>query len=485
MKYDLKQHFTNATHINNLMGKLLGCTNNKILLEPSVGNGALLKNILGKPKKLVCYDVDKDIFKSGSDKLTHFEIDFLHKSFIDDYIEKTKNNLANQEIDLVLANPPYGLEFSVDYRKNLKTIFPNLYVKESYSLFLYISLMQLKEDGRYVFLIPDTFLTNNRHISIRKFLLDYAKPTHIIRMPSKAFETINFKYGNLCIIAGNKSKMIDKDIINWFETDVINTDFKEIDYEKISGSKFIEKYEAGWSRHYLVDDSLINYAGWKTLGDLADCKTGIYTGDNESYIGFNPNLAKRKSNGHVIDWEKDVYTDELSQQEKLEGLANSDKKYVKFIRGGHRKIFEEPTNAILWSKNAINFYKSNKKARFQNSNFYFKEGIAVPMVSSSRISASYINNCVFDQGVVGVFPKNDKIINPLLVYLNSSLASKLMKGMVNGSANNSANYLKKLPIPDISSEFIDLSNNLVKNIKSGKTITQEDIDLVLDKILPI
>ncbi|MBL5963663.1 hypothetical protein, partial [Enterobacter asburiae] len=129
------------------------------------------------------------------------------------------------------------------------------------------------------------------------------------------------------------------------------------------------------------------------------------------------------------------------------------------------------------------FYKENKKARFQNSSFYFKEGIALPMVSSSRISASYMIDSVFDQGVVGIFPHDRNNLECLIIYLNSSLASKLMKGLVNGSANNSANYIKKLPIPKFSDKARSKALNIFNKIKADNNLDYEEIDKFVENYL--
>ena len=98
----------------------------------------------------------------------------------------------------------------------------------------------------------------------------------------------------------------------------------------------------------------------------------------------------------------------------------------------------------------MSFYRSNAKARFQNSQFYFRDGIGVPMVTSTRINAFLIQRRVFDQSVVGIFPKRREWMFPLLLVLNCSFATKLLKEGINPTANNSANYLKRLPLPNLN-----------------------------------
>lgn len=477
----LKQHFTNATDLNKLMASLLGNVHDHLILEPSIGEGVLLKNLIGHPKKVVGYDVDDLPFKASKNiNSENINVIFKHESFIEAFLE---NSIA-ETYDSVIANPPYGLEFSIEYRKKLKQVLPEFYVKESYGLFLYMSLKQLKANGRYVFLIPDTFLTSHRHYALRKFLAEEARPSHIIRIPSKSFETVSFKYGNLCVITGYKDKLKDSDSVVWSEAlDGLISDAIPEPKLNVQGTKFITNIEQGWSRYSLIEQDALVSKEWLTLGDLAECRTGIYTGDNATYIGFDPFLSKRKSNGHVIDWDRDIYTKELNDIEKLNGLKKTKKSYVPFIRGGHREVFEKPSNAILWSEEAINFYKNNKKSRFQNSNFYFREGISLPMVSSSRISASYMVNSVFDQGVVGIFPHDRKNLECLIIYLNSSLASKLMKGLVNGSANNSANYIKKLPVPNFTNKALTKALIIFNKIKADNRLDSKEIDNFVENYL--
>lgn len=119
-----------------------------------------------------------------------------------------------------------------------------------------------------------------------------------------------------------------------------------------------------------------------------------------------------------------------------------------------------------WSSKAVSDYRKSKKSRFQNSTFYFKDGIGIPMIRSSNLTGSLINGRLFDQSIVGVFPKDDAWIYYLLGFINSSICSELINA-INPSTNNSANYIKKIPFiqPDIiTHEKVDL---LVKCIISS------------------
>src|SRR5438046_9504895 len=70
------------------------------------------------------------------------------------------------------------------------------------------------------------------------------------------------------------------------------------------------------------------------------------------------------------------------------------------------------------------------------------------MVTSTRLNAFVLGRRLFDQSVVGIFPRRREWLFPLLVILNSGYATRLLKEAINPTANNSANYLKKLPLPN-------------------------------------
>jgi len=460
------------------MAALIGNVDGLTLLEPSVGNGALLGRLQGSPKHIDAFDVDPAVLAAAKTQCTTEVLcthcaDFVD-TFTNGFIDPDKNRLRRR-YDAVISNPPFGLRFTKEYRQLLKSTFPMLYVRESYGLFLAFSIMLLRDEGRYVFLLPDTFLTSTHHSRLRRFIYDFGRPSHIIRFPSKRFETVSFGYGNLCIISGKKKKTSKRSQITWI--DAFNKNLSlleqcEIATRLIGGDELYTSIHSGW--HANIGKIRSETQGWPLLGAVADCKTGIYTGDNSRFIGYDPARVAKRLNGHPIYWNK-VFQGPLSFEERQNGL-DGDQIYVPLVRGGHRPFAEKTAWALRWDKDAINFYKENKKARFQNSQFYFRSGLAVPMVTSRRLSASLMDNAVFDQGVVGVFPTEEDAREALLLYLNSSIATELRNEMVNGSANNSANYLKRLPVPRFTKEHYKKAKTLIRRIANGKTLSTEICD---------
>ncbi len=450
--------FTNADDIRHTMIELLGDVTNQEIIEPCFGEGAFIKNLIGHPKKIDAIDIDGNHFKNKPDvnNCNYYNLDYLN------YFVNPDNRvltLPETKYDSTICNPPYGLKFSKEYRKLIKKKFPDVYARESYGLFFYLTIKQLNENGRYVFIMPDTFFTSRNLGYLRKYIVNSAQPTHIIQFKSKRFGSVNFGYGNLCIIAGTKKAISPSNKTNWIDavsSDDSLLDLLKADNTTVNGQYFIDHADDAWispkiSNTVTFSREVVN------LSEIAECKTGIYTGDNTRFCGFNEQSPPKRINGHPVDWDFVVHSP--SDEEKKLGIKN-DKAYVPFIRGGHRQVFEKTNSCICWDVDAINFYRTDKKARLQNKDFYFKTGLAVPMVTSGKISASEMKNSIFDQGVVGIFAYDDNYHNFLLLYLNDDFAYKL-KALISPGANNSANYLKKMPVPKLTNLELDEATNLV------------------------
>ena len=205
------------------------------------------------------------------------------------------------------------------------------------------------------------------------------------------------------------------------------------------------------------------------IGDICDCATGFYSGDDKSFLKVLNRDIKNSKHYELVDCNKVQYN---CSYRDLMGLANG-KYYVPIVKGGNTKYWKSDMWFMSWTKENVNHYITNKKSRYQNSSFYFKQGIGIPMVSSSSITAALINNRLFDQSIVGVFPKNENFLYYLLAFFNSPTCNILIR-TINSSTNNSSNYIKKIPF--IAPSIEDL-HEVTKNTKEIITrITTENLD---------
>lgn len=163
--------------------------------------------------------------------------------------------------------------------------------------------------------------------------------------------------------------------------------------------------------------------------------------------------------------------------------------FIPIVKGGARSYAKPTEWYVDWSIGAVDEYRKPRpnKARFQNSRYYFREGIAVPMVSSKRVTAALLEKRLFDQSIVGVFPHDPKFVFYLLGFFNSGVCTRLLRS-INPSANNSANYIKRLPliVPDDDSRkaVSSLVKKVVASLREGadpETDDQRRIDELFER----
>jgi hypothetical protein len=353
-------------------------------------------------------------------------------------------------------------------------LFPNIYAKETYTLFLYRCIELLKDGGILSFIIPDTFLNLHMHKAIRKHVLTRTKILELALFPSSFFPGVNFGYANLSIITlqkcGDKKECLNNrfKIINGFSAveQLANTTDGRLNIQFLIQKTVFENPDYAF---LIADNSNIVESIKCTklkVGDIAHCVTGFYSGNDKKFLQvISPDLKNGK-NYDLVDVNT-INAAYKSIPDILNGIEG-DKCFLPIVKGGNIKYLKPEGWFINWSKEAVQHYKTDKKARFQNSQFYFKFGIGVPMISSSSITASLIENKLFDQSIVGIFPKDKKWTCYLLAFFNSLTCNQLIR-TINPSANNPANYIKKIPfIMPSEKDLTDVTNKVTEIIESIK-----------------
>ena len=400
----------------------------------------------------------------------------------------------NKLYDKIIGNPPYGARNDSQKKNALNTIYKGLYTKESYTLFLYACIQCLKEGGELSFIIPDTFLSLHRHLSIRRFLLTNTRIKELALFPSSFFPGVNFGYANLCIITLVKSSDIQKNLDNTF---ILKSGFKNVDELDVSNKWCYNKKVSQLSVYKNISSAfmfnsteeltrIINNDSIQTIGDIATCVTGFYSGDDKSYLHPIDNSVKNSKKYTVMPMENLRITP-LSEDEKRFGIDNH-KCFVPIVKGGNIAYIKPNQWFMDWSTQAIKEYRNSKKCRFQNSNFYFRNGIGIPMIRSTKLTGALIDGRLFDQSIVGVFPHDDSLTNYLLGFFNSSICTRLIQ-TINPSTNNSANYIKKIPFVEpgtsIKTEVDNIVCEIISSIRKGNTehdIFEKKLDMIFDSL---
>ena len=421
--------------------------------------------------------VDKILSKLPSAKISIFELNPNAIYVLKQKYSSNKNitikqtdtlideSIISQKVlfDKIIGNPPYGAKNSNVKKDILSQLYPKLYIKESYTLFLYACIQCLSEGGMLSFIIPDTFLSLHRHIEIRQYLLKHTKIKELSMFPSSFFPGINFGYANLCIITLQRSSDVACNLSNTIK---IRNGFSRVSelcnpangdvgicsqsdiYNNVSSVFFFNSSDR--------INQLVNNLMCCRIGDIADCVTGFYSGNDKVYLRPK-NAEVKNAKKYKIVSEQEVCERELTDDEKQKGIVGK-AHFVPIVKGGNKQYVKTNEWFMDWSEAAIQEYKSSKKCRFQNSSFYFKKnGIGIPMIRSSKLTAALISERLFDQSIVGVFPYRQELTMYLLAFFNSKVCTKLIEA-INPSTNNSANYIKKIPFIPPTKEQLENVN---------------------------
>ncbi len=476
-------YYTKSEPIVNYMLSLLDLKGSEKILEPCAGDGVFIDPIIN-----LFPNIQIDALELNEISYTNLLTKYAHKNNIK--IKKT-DTLVDNELhflcsmgggyDAVIANPPYGAWRKPEERKKLKKSYNGFYAKESYSLFLFRCIEALKEGGKLSFIIPDTYLNLHMHKDIRKYILTHSKIKEISLFPSSFFPGVNFGYANLSIIALEKCNILKTNLENEFyifkgyqtveelgnkiSNNILKIKLNQSDVLSSSDFAFITN-----GNKKIID--CINSAK-ETIGGVCSCVTGFYSGNDKDFLKVKDKSIRNSKNYEVANLDLVEFNCDSNH---INGVVG-DKTFVPIVKGGNQKYYKPDNWFMLWSVEQVNFYKANKKARFQNSNYYFRKGIAVPMVSSTSITASLIENRLFDQSIVGIFPNDESYLYYLLAFFNSPTCNKLIR-TINSSTNNSSNYIKKIPFIKPNQIVLnDINNRINKILIQCKTKGIFDIQL--------
>lgn len=462
-------YYTKSEPIVNYMVALLDIKGTEKILEPCAGDGVFIDPIIDSFP-----NVSIDAFELNDESFSNLLVKYSSQKNV--HVKKT-DTLTDVELqftgsmgggyDAIIANPPYGAWRNPEERKKLKKSYNGFYAKESYSLFLYRSIESLKDGGKLTFIIPDTYLNLHMHKDIRKYILTHTKIKEISLFPSSFFPGVNFGYANLSIIGLEKGTNLNSNLENVF---TIVKGFNSVEELGSDNSSDLQKIQLKQSDvlqsadHAFVTNgnkSLVQIINSKRskIGEICDCVTGFYSGNDKEYLKVKDKSIRNAKNYEPVDSNMVEFD---CDSRTVDGISNK-KEYVPIVKGGNRKYYKPDDWFMYWTVSQVSFYKSDKKARYQNSGYYFKRGIGVPMVSSSSITGALIENRLFDQSIVGIFPKDEKFLFYLLAFFNSPTCNKLIR-TINSSTNNSSNYIKKIPFIEPEKQILETITNRIHAI---------------------
>ncbi len=197
----------------------------------------------------------------------------------------------------------------------------------------------------------------------------------------------------------------------------------------------------------------------------------------------------------IIDASEVADISVMTDNEKKNGINNNRKDcfviYDKGDRDGN-KWFSESPYYIKWSENSVNILQTDKKARWQGYDFYFRSGFCwtnVLNTNSEYIKSRIKKQSVNDVGTMALYPLIRNINAKYLVcILNSYFIFKLLREFLNASVNLQINDMRKFPIvvPTESQlkefEYIFDSAYFIKKRQFSEEISKEIAEQQLHEI---
>lgn len=478
MKDSLCAYYTDSFPIVSYMLSQLHLSADDILLEPSAGHGAFLE-CLKSLSHVDAFDVDPDACAYLQEHFSEINV-HLSDFLTDPLLHKYAN--SGGFYTKIVGNPPYGAWQDPNRRTRLRSLFPGQYVKETYSLFLYHAVRLLRPGGRLCFIIPSSFLFLSRFIRLREFLFNSCIIEEVLLFPANLFPGVDFHFADLSIITVERCIDKEKRDSNYIDIWQGFTDASQF-HEKsnVSAHYFLkQKSIASNQGHAFLlctqEELNILQSCQYRLSDIANVVTGFYSGNNSEFY-------RSYGGKYPAPPEHSVF-----HCDSIDGIHGVTEGFIPVHHGilSASYLPDIPRYFVRWDKDTVDFYKTDKKARFQNPRFYFTQGIGIPVFSTKGIMAFYMDGrTLFDTSIVGVFPFDMPNVLFLLGLLNSSVMARFMN-ILRPGISRSAGYVKRLPIilppPDVFARITTLTEEILSYGRERYDKNQRAIDELVSQL---
>ncbi|MEG0948705.1 MAG: N-6 DNA methylase [Anaerovoracaceae bacterium] len=415
--------------------------NGKLVLDPAVGKEELIQPFYEKGMLIESFDIIKHTNYKYSN--------FTQKNFIDFYAEIIANRIFCNctEYDYIIANPPYNcheISYIKENKKWLNSIF-SVGAYNMYSMFLSAMIDIAKEGCVIGVIISDSFLTSSVHSKLRDQIFSECTIHQLILCPTDLFWSQKADV-RTCIMILQKGKSYQgkvKIVNRPSDTEdlkqiLINKMFKEVHVDSFRLSKKNNLNQILID----VDDSIINlFHSYPSLGEKFKCVTCISTGNDSKY------LSKESRPGYTIPF----YKNPASR---------------KFNTSADAYLIDDYMEESLKVKDFM----------VRNKPFMSKEGIACSSMGLP-FSAAYLPIDAVSGVNPTIFPPSEDI-NWLLSYLNSSLVTYLVRGVLIRSNMVTSGYVNCIPLLNFTEEQKSILSNIADNVRQLK----KDVNTAIEEI---
>lgn len=421
--------------------------NGRSVIDPAVGKEELLADFFKKGLQIDSFDiVEYDNYRYSN---------FIQQDFIEYYIERKTTQFFESSIttehDYWIANPPYNCH-EIDFIKNnklrLKQVFNGVGVHNMYSIFLAAMIDLAKEGALIGVIISDSFLTATMHSGLRQKILDCCSIHQLILCPTDLFRDQKADVRTAILIL-QKGKQFQRKVkisnrprnAQHLEEILENKYFKSVELESI----LLSKKKSSNQFIIDVDDQILRLFEEPRVGNLFECITGISTGNDKKY------LSKEKKDGFTVPFYKNP---------------------------GSRKFKTTPDAYLI--DHYLEEDKIVKDFMVRNKRLLGKKGITCSSMGLP-FSACYLpENSTYGVNPNIILPESDLFW--MLAYLNSSLVTYLVRGVLIRSNMVTSGYISQLPVITFTSEEKKELEIISKDVIQDGLSTTEAVERI-DRIV--
>jgi hypothetical protein len=381
-------------------------------LDPCIGSGEMARPLIGKGIEMTGYDV--------LDFALPEEVHFHRADFLKAY--ETRMVQASRRLDLpydfYVANPPYNcheVQYIRDNKQRLGRIFCDVGCHNMYSMFISAMIDCAKQGATLGIVTLDSFLTSRVHEALRRKILDTCSLHDLILCPTDLFWGQGADV-RTCVIVLRKGKS------HQCKVRVLNRQVDSIALENSLGNELqqcqlddvVLKGESDRVEFTVgVPGEIRSLFSLPRLSSRFRCVTGISTGNDKRF------LSKAKKPGYSVPFYKNP---------------------------GSRKFFTGP-NCYL-ADDFLEQSRSESNFMVRNQDVLFRSGITCSSMGVP-FSACYLPaNSTFGVNANIILGEPDTWW--MLSYLNSSLVTYLVRGVLIRTNMVTSGYVSRLPVPEFS-----------------------------------
>lgn len=424
----------------------------KRVLDPCCGKEELLNIFLKADKNIDGFDINT---YSHNYKCNFEEKDFL--SFYGDI--KTRNlKYMSLEYDYFIANPPYNcheVELIKGNKEKLKKIFSDVGIYNTYSMFISAMIDLAKPNAVIGLITHDSFFTAKYHEALRRKIVKQCSIHEITMCPTDLFKSQGADVRTSIVILqkgveNQKKVIINNRMIstNEFRLSIENETVRENE-TNIENILLDTPYD---NLEFIIDcnEEIRNLFKKPRISSAFKCVTGISTGNDKKYLSIE------KLYPYIIPYYKN---------------------------SGSNRFYTE--NYIYIHKDFLEIQKDIKNFMVRNKELLFLPGITCSSVGVDFAAAKLPSDSTFGVNPNIICEEVDSWW--LMAYLNSSLVTYLVRGILIRSNMITSGYVARIPLIEFTDcekkELAILSKEAYEVAKGNGNISRilSEINLIIYK----